>query len=380
MKPTPSDRAAGLAIESHAWSEWPRVVDHWKRLAASAECSAFVGAEWVDAWVRAFGDRLRPEVLLFRSAGAVVACCLLVSRVQRRGPFSVRRTHLNTAGEDEQDEVAVEFNDLLCETGWERPVAFALRERLDGRPWDELVLDGWMESPSLEALLESCAGLSVRQEARPSVFVDLRELRRQGKTHLSTLSSSTRRQVRRSRELYEQRGPLRLEVAADIGQALEMLEELAELHQGHWTARGRPGAFGSLRFKAFHKSLVESLFPRGGVQVLRVLAGFEPLGILYNIVKDGKVCFYQSGLRYEADNRLKPGLLAHCLAIEHNLARGLDEYDFLAGSARYKRSLANRERRLRWVVITRPSAKMRLIEGLRSLRRLVVKLPPAREV
>ena len=57
----------------------------------------------------------------------------------------------------------------------------------------------------------------------------------------------------------------------------------------------------------------------------------------------GTVAFYQSGFRYEADNRLKPGLVTHALVIQACLDRGLDVYDFLASEvagSRYKQSLA----------------------------------------
>jgi hypothetical protein len=36
--------------------------------------------------------------------------------------------------------------------------------------------------------------------------------------------------------------------AAAVEEALAWLEELAELHQQTWTARGKPGAFASERF------------------------------------------------------------------------------------------------------------------------------------
>ncbi|MGB0109168.1 MAG: GNAT family N-acetyltransferase, partial [Terriglobales bacterium] len=100
-------------------------------------------------------------------------------------------------------------------------------------------------------------------------------------------------------------------------------------------------------------------------------AGEETIGILYNFVHKGKVSFYQSGLNYTKDKHLKPGLVTHACAIQECLALGFDDYDFLAGDARYKRSLAKDSRHLAWVVFARSSLKLALIEFLRAVKRKV---------
>ncbi len=96
--------------------------------------------------------------------------------------------------------------------------------------------------------------------------------------------------------------------------------------------------------------------------------------MLYNFVHQGTVYFYQSGFRYEEDNRLKPGHVTHALVIQACLDRGLDSYDFLASQAsgsRYKQSLATDTRRLAWTVLRRPTVRTHLVSALRRLKRLV---------
>ena len=83
------------------------------------------------------------------------------------------------------------------------------------------------------------------------------------------------------------------------------LDELAQLHQNRWTGRGKPGVFASSRFIAFHRDLVARAFPSGGVQLLRIRAGAMVIGLLYNFIYKGRVYFYQGGLRFSDDNRLK---------------------------------------------------------------------------
>ena len=59
---------------------------------------------------------------------------------------------------------------------------------------------------------------------------------------------------------------------------------------------------------------------------------------------------YQSGFAYpDGDSHRKPGLTCHHLAISAHFDAGGAGYDFLAGDARYKTSLANDARTLHWL-------------------------------
>jgi CelD/BcsL family acetyltransferase involved in cellulose biosynthesis len=177
--------------------------------------------------------------------------------------------------------------------------------------------------------------------------------------------------VRRTERHLEKAGALRIEAATTMTDVLTALDELARLHTASWKARGRPGVFASPLFRDFHERLVAKAFASGRIQLLRVVAGSETLAVLYNFVHDGTAFFYQSGLRLLPDKRLKVGLLAHALAIEHCRRQGLRRYDFLAGDDQYKRSLASGTRTLRWLVFRRASPKLRALGLLRQARRAI---------
>ena len=121
-------------------------------------------------------------------------------------------------------------------------------------------------------------------------------------------------------------------------------------------------------FERFHRALITDLFAAEQVQLLRICAGGRPIGYLYNLVQGGRVHNYQSGFAYGPDARLKPGLVSHALAVEHNLARGASCYDFMAGDSRYKRSLATGTDHLVWLVVQRSRLKFRLEHALRAMR------------
>jgi CelD/BcsL family acetyltransferase involved in cellulose biosynthesis len=186
------------------------------------------------------------------------------------------------------------------------------------------------------------------------------------------MSRNSREQVSRGLRAYAQLGEIRTEVADSAEHAGALLDELIGLHQSTWTARGKTGAFASERNRSFHRRFVTRAFPHGVVQLVRVRAGEETIGVLYCLVDRGRVYFYQSGLRYREGRHFRPGLAAHVCAIERCLAEGLNEYHFLAGdetTPRYKTSLATDRRELAWVHWQRPGWKSGAIRGLRALKR-----------
>jgi len=296
----------------------------------------------------------------------MVGACALVWRRQSVRGLPVRRVYLNCAGEDES--LYLEYNFVPARPGYEARVAAAAAEYLKQRRWDELVMPGMVAG----AAMRGAAAPLGREDTKEHIcrYVDLARLRREGADFDAVLSSNTRQQIRRSLRLYEEaHGPCAARPARTAEEAVAMCGELAELHTSAWNERGQKGAFHFPRFRAFHERLILATFPMGGAQLVRVEAGGETLGILYYFIHRGRVSFYQSGFRYSSDNRLKPGLLAHYLAIRHFLQDATaEEYDFLAGDSQYKRSLATSERTLYWTWLRRTTIPTLLYYGLKSLK------------
>ncbi|HEX8028162.1 MAG TPA: GNAT family N-acetyltransferase [Vicinamibacterales bacterium] len=363
-----------MKVTVHPAAAWPKIAPIWDALVRAApDASFFMSVHWTGTWLEVFGEQLQPQILVFESGGEVLGACLLVARSERRGPLTWRRVHFNTAGEDEADSACIELNGLLCRAGAEREVVAALWAHLESEDWDEFVIEAAAESSTLQCFEDSGARTTkdryefVRR-SRANHYVCLRDIDKPEIGYERHLSRNTREQVRRSLKLYEQSGEIAVESAASAARALEMMSELADLHQRVWTARGRPGVFASARFRTFHSTLIQRAFPAGHIQVLRVATATQTIGLLYNFVWRGKVSFYQSGLHYSDDNRFKPGLIAHVLAIQQACASGCGEYDFLAGESRYKASLANAERTMVWATWQRPGPKLQLRTLLRRLK------------
>jgi CelD/BcsL family acetyltransferase involved in cellulose biosynthesis len=84
-------------------------------------------------------------------------------------------------------------------------------------------------------------------------------------------------------------------------------------------------------------------------------------------------------LLYEADPRLKPGLVSHALCIQKHVDAGSDVYDFMAGEARYKASLGGPGPDMVYLLAQRPTWPIRLENALRDTRRWLVRRGPVSE-
>ena len=152
-----------------------------------------------------------------------------------------------------------------------------------------------------------------------------------------------------------------LDVATDdLEEAMTWAEEAQ--------ARGEARSIGLLGNAAeILPELVARGFAAGGIDLWRLAAGGRELGYLYALTRAGHVCLYQGGFVRAAAADHRPGLAAHVLAIAETARRGDRIYDFLAGQARYKRSLATASRDLAWVELARPGSAAAWAARLRRL-------------
>ena len=337
--------------------------ERWRALEAEADPSPFQTWTWVGCNA---AERYPDPLLVEAHAGGRLAGLALWNR--RRSWLRGDARWLHESGDAALDAAFTEHNaPLVARHAPEAlPAALlraALRRRDGRRPC--LMLSG-IGGPTRDAALQAGAALPGQDRAAP--YVDF-ALLPPGAAYADQLSRNTRQQLRRSDRAYAERGALRIEQAETAEQALLFLGALIGLHAAAWQARGKPGAFASPAMRRFHEALVRRGVP-GEVRLLRVTAGASVVGYLYNLVRGGRACAYQSGFDYPgAARHAKPGLTCHHLAIEAHRAAGGVSYDFLGGADRYKRSLANAERTLHWLGVAPPRHPAALLARLRRLVR-----------
>ena len=349
------DSFAALRGLAQPWSEL---------LSRSSNDEPTASPEWLLTWWELYGDEggRRLKSCAVRDGQRLVGLLPLLSRVfwYRPGiPF--RRLELLGSGEDESHEILSEYIGLVAERGAEAQVADCAAEALASGalgPFDEIVLARMNgESPATSALLNALAirGLTpIPMDESPAYYVRLPST---WDEYLASLSSSRRYRVKRAIRDFEawsggDHRMVRADTAADVARGLRIL---ADLHEERWRASGHAGVFESDRFLQFHERIMPILLQRESLDLRILEVRGEPIAAVYNIIWDGRVHFYQSGRKMDVPKKVRPGVMLHSLAIQAAIEAGHREYDFLAGSARYKEELSTDTRPLSTIRATRPA-------------------------
>lgn len=313
----------------------PAFAAAWQARATDWHASAFLSWAWVGCLAaERFPDPLLAEI---HDGGALIGRALLNRRRTRLG----RHLFLHESGDPGHDATFIEHNGLLAAPGRAPEALAALLRALRG-PATRVRLSG-VDDAALK--VARTAGVLDRLQTRTAPFARLDP----ATPFLDTLSRNTRAQLRRSNRSYARAGPLRTERAATVPQALDWLDRLTALHRITWSARGINSGFLTPPVQRFHHELVHRGVPGHTVDLLRVTAGNRTVGYLLNLHAAGRVGAYQSGFDYaDTAPHEKPGLTSHAAAAEQARLAGAHEYDFLAGDARYKRSLAGERRHMHW--------------------------------
>jgi CelD/BcsL family acetyltransferase involved in cellulose biosynthesis len=344
------------------------LLQEWKRLYALAEPNFFLSPAWVETWLASLpiGVRLA-AVRVFDDLRGVYAMAL-VGAPERKSAIAPRTAHLHESGMAAADAIYIEYNDILVA----RDAPAGAREAavaaiIEGFPKvDEFVFRN-VRRPLAIAVRSAahstkCEARQLRQQ--PTFQIDLR-----GGPLLDRFSASLRSKIRRSMRRYELRGPVLIERTSP-GPAREVAwTELMRLHSDTWSRRGLPGAFSERAFSNFHETLIAT--HPAAVDFVRLEIKGEAIGVLYNFLQGDRVCNYQSGFRYESDNRLAPGFVCHALAAERYREDGFAVYDLMAGEAEYKRRLGVEGESLETVTLMRRGLRAlprTIASGLRSVR------------
>lgn len=354
----------------HLVAGTPRWLQEWQALEERLESTHLSNsAAWTRIWIAHYGSLVPHHIAVFTQNDDIAGMCLLTEGVdQREGPFAVRTLHVGTAGEPESESICVEYNHLLTSPGHLSEFArqlMAVAERHGSA--QSFVLDG-MAAVEAQAFIGLKTPTDV--DARPSYYCNLDLIRTAPLEPWRLFGVSTRSNLRRSlREL----GDIELDWADTVDQALTYYEEMIDYHCQRWNASGKPGVFSCARFSAFHRDLLAALIPCGRAVIVRARQGTRVLGILYLMIEDNRLLYYQSGLP-EHTSKLSLGNVTQYLTMLEGARRGYDAFDFMAGEAQYKRVLSTHHNMLYWVKWRKPSVKLMVLDGLRTIKKYLNEL------
>jgi CelD/BcsL family acetyltransferase involved in cellulose biosynthesis len=349
-----------MKIEISTSYDLSGLADEWMELEKRADGGFFLSWRWIGNWLRTTGAR--PLLVRAHENGATQALGLMCAHRRKRFFRSVNQLCLHETGVAAFDALTIEYNNFLIARAAPAQALIQIFEALQSRTdWDEIALSG-VGAPILSAA--RAAGLHIETDRHAPVFgADLTT----GAVE-DGLSPNLRAQIRQSRAFAERTGPLALTPARNTEEALAFFEQLAALHTAYWRGRGKPGAFQTDFSRSFHRALIQDQSTLADVELLRLTAGEQILGYLYNFLYAGRAYSYQSGFSYSDDNRHRPGLIAHVMAMERAQNQGLRVYDFLAGDAHYKARLGAQTGQLSWCRAQKDRPGLIAERALRTLR------------
>jgi CelD/BcsL family acetyltransferase involved in cellulose biosynthesis len=336
---------------------------------------------WLLAWWRVFGDAegRALRALAVEEGPDLVGLVPLARRLAaHRRTIPIRRVELLASGEDEADEIGSDYIGALVAEGRAaevaRVTARALRDGELGSDWDELRMPAMNgEDPFVTALAASLRAEGCSVSVDPYGQCPHVPLPSSWEAYLRALGSSRRYIVVRSlRELdaWAGSGGWERRVARTPDDLAEGMAILRSLHAERWTAAGRAGVFASRRFTRFHEDVMPRLLAGedgASLELSWLSVRGQPIAAAYSIVYRDKVYFYQSGRRLDVPKGVRPGIALHALALRASIEAGRREYDFLAGTSRYKRDLALALRPLVILRAVAPGLRARAVEAARSM-------------
>jgi CelD/BcsL family acetyltransferase involved in cellulose biosynthesis len=328
----------------------------WRNLESRAGAFSFFQS-WT--WQSCLVTERFPQPILVRavSAGRTIGLALF----NRLGST----LHLAESGRIDFDAIYIEHNAPLVAADAPQEIAGHMIAACWQYPGvRHLVLSG----TRLNIPTSVTGGLIIKQKNQTAPFFDIFQISQNSNTFIESRSRNTRSQIRRSIKYFSKIGPLMLVRPESDKQALICLADMIELHTENWRRRGCAGAFANTFMHRFHKELILLSYQRNEIDFIRVLAGTKTIGILYNFIHNGVIYAYQSGFAsFPGVRDARPGLVSHALAIEEAQKSGFSRYDFLAGDARYKRSLANNQTTLTWSTMVRSDFLGRMQVGVQTL-------------
>jgi hypothetical protein len=295
---------------------------------------------------------------------------LFISRRRKILPFiTLKQIWLHRFGSDKWDQVWIEHNDFLLSSQNEQDVrAHMLTYLLQQQHlWQELyvglsnstVIDKFNEKLTSKRLMLSSPDFEVNLAGKANI-----------NEYLAELSKNTRSQIQRSKKLLMLQGEVSLTLAVTVEEKKHYLADIAALHIEKWHASEFGSGFTNPIFNQFHHRLILEDNDSNMSHLFCLRLDGQPLAYLYIIKDRNSWYFYLSAIKNSDDNRIKIGLLAHVFVIEQAIKKQITKYSFLAGEARYKRSLCNTPETVQQLVcFYHPTKLLRFRERIRVLKR-----------
>ncbi len=315
---------------------------HWQDLEGRSTNSIFLSWQWIESWLKIVNE---PLFLVQAKKGSLIVGLGLFVEKKRYvlGFIPYKQWWLHKTGCQKQDQIWVEYNDFLLDDNYQITTRQKILEYLfTEKELTQEVVFGLTKSDVFDSFAHQLKAMNASSRILVESKGHLIEYDKVTTEEFSDLwSKNTHYQINRSKKILAQQGEISFRIVTDKQETSVLIVNIADLHKKRWNDSKEGSGFSNTVFKLFHESMIEN---NDEVLQISVLAlNNKDIGFLMNYVYKNKVYFYLSAFSDEFSSKVKLGMLLHSEAIKHYRTKGTTHYDFLAGDAQYKRSLANEE-------------------------------------
>jgi hypothetical protein len=339
------DPMPALPFQTHSYhvneSHVAELEHKWIVLQGKANLSAFVAWFWMKQWLAqknlVTDNCLCVEVIKGQDTVGLALFGIKTKRVF--WGLSFKQYFLHKSGNIKEDQTWIEHNTFLLHKDYEQQVAAEICQQLSKIEQIDDIKIGLSSPDFIDTL--NFDGFNIRTElSSPGYLANLAGFTTLD-DYLASLSKNTRSHIKRSIKLLNEQSPLQLVLAKDTTEKDAVLKNIAELHRIKWRSTVYGSGFDNPCFYQFHQELIQDEHSAQNCRLYTLYQDDIALGHVYLLTYGDRWSFYLSALHFNADNRIKVGLVIHSLIIEQAIKEGIGVYDFLAGEAQYKNSLSN---------------------------------------
>ncbi|MBU2924927.1 GNAT family N-acetyltransferase [Colwellia sp. 1_MG-2023] len=344
----------------------------WLRLESIASPSFFLTWRWIGSWLEQIKNTSKLILVEATQNDRTVALGIFIEKdTTKYGLFKRKQWYLHRTGNDCKDQIWIENNTFLTTNENKDVIIQAIWQTLLSHynHVDEFIIAINNDQPSKEQLSCTNKYSIIKNNTENGYFITLDKINTID-DYFSSLSKSTRKQLKRSHTLLTQQNEFKFSVTIAPEQQTQILSKCQQWHIDKWKDTETPSGFTNPQFTGFHKNLIHSDHTTSNTVVASLMINNELYGCLYCFLNHNCAYFYLSALKPIADNRIKLGLSLHALFIQWLIENkpNIKKYDFLAGEARYKQSLSNQKNEHCYLVIQKESIKFKLENLLINLK------------
>jgi hypothetical protein len=349
----------------------------WLQLEKMATTSFFLSWKWIGCWLNYLACDQKIYLITAKKNKITVGLGIFIEQdVVRHNFIKSKQWNLHRTGIETKDQIWIENNSfLLCNKD---------KDEVNNAMWhyllkykshvDEFIVYVAKKSSLISVDLPSDKYIKIRELFEfgyKMPLLDLFSLQ----DYLSTRSKNTRQQFNRSIKHLAKQGEIEFSIVEKKYEQIELLEKSKQWHIEKWCNSSTPSGFSNEEFNLFHNTMIFSNHPNAKTLMAKLTLNEHTIGCLYCLTHEKKMYFYLSCLKPFTDNKIKLGLIMHISMIEWLISnnKSYNEYDFLAGDARYKSSLSTAKDEYCKLTVQRKAVKFTVEKKLKAIHKTLIK-------